>query len=104
MHTEYKKFHLELEEPHAIELEKDRILGAIRWQGVNETVRHSIHLTLSDDGGKTWSAMYPTDISGSDNTPPHLLKHSSGALIMTFGRRDFPFGERAAVSYDNGKT
>jgi len=92
------------EEPHAIELENGKLLGAVRWQGTIDTSRHSIHLTSSDDGGKTWSAICPTDISGTDNTPPHLMKHSSGALIMTYGRREYPFGERAAVSYDNGKT
>ncbi|MGN1075298.1 MAG: sialidase family protein, partial [Eubacteriales bacterium] len=42
-----------------------------------------------------------TDVSGS---PPHLLVHSSGAVICTYGRREEPFGERAMISYDEGKT
>ena len=41
------------------------------------------------------------DVSGS---PPHLLKHSSGALVCVYGRREAPFGERALVSWDNGET
>ena len=30
--------------------------------------------------------------------------HSSGALIMAFGRRCEPFGEFAWISYDGGET
>lgn len=58
-------------------------------------------LTRSHDGGKTWSMPEQMDVQGS---PPHLMVHSSGAVIMTFGRRIAPFGERAVVSYDNGRT
>ena len=56
---------------------------------------------VSADGGRTWSVWRCLNISGS---PPHLLKHSSGALVCVFGRREAPFGERAIVSYDNGET
>jgi len=42
-----------------------------------------------------------TDVSGS---PPHLMLHSSGALICSYGRREAPFSERAMVSYDGGET
>ena len=92
------------DEPHALELENGRILGGIRWEGPGDAPHPCIHLTHSDDGGKTWSPMLPTDIPATSHTPPHLIRHSSGALILTFGRRAKPFGERAAVSYDNGET
>ena len=32
------------------------------------------------------------------------MLHSSGAVICTYGRREHPFGERAIVSYDLGKS
>ncbi len=48
-----------------------------------------------------WSDMTPTGIAGS---PPHLLKHSSGKLILSYGRREYPCGERAVVSSDGGLT
>ncbi len=92
------------DEPHAIELDNGRILGGIRWEGPNDAPHPCIHLTHSDDGGKTVSPMRPTDLPGTSHTPPHFLRHSSGALILTYGRRAQPFGERAAVSYDNGET
>ncbi|NLE12591.1 MAG: exo-alpha-sialidase [Clostridiales bacterium] len=88
-------------EPHSIELKDGSILGVIRAE--REPVKHgfSIFKTISKDGGLTWSPMEQLDVCGS---PPHLLRHSSGAIICAFGRRIPPFGERALVSYDEGKT
>lgn len=88
-------------EPHMVELDNGRLLGMIRAQGAGVYHGFTMYQTVSDDGGKTWSVPSPLDVSGS---PPHLLKHSSGAIICSFGRREQPFGERALVSYDNGDT
>ena len=88
-------------EPHVLELPDGRLFGAIRAQGSGVPHGFSIYTTISDDGGKTWSELVCTDVSGS---PPHLLLHSSGALICAYGRREAPFGERAMVSYDFGET
>ena len=37
-------------------------------------------------------------------SPPHFLLHSSGALVLVYGRRKAPCGERAVVSFDGGDT
>lgn len=87
-----------LDEPHVLELPDGKILGAFRIEGANP---FTIALCLSEDSGKTWGEVYPTGVSGS---PPHLMLHSSGALICSYGRRQRPCGERAMVSYDFGKT
>lgn len=92
------------DEPHAIELDDGKILGSIRWEGSLDAPHPVMHQTYSEDGGRTWSAIVPTSIAGTWHTPPHLFRHSSGALIQTFGRREVPFGERAVVSYDNGES
>jgi hypothetical protein len=34
--------------------------------------------------------------------PPHLIQHSSGALVMIYGYRLVGFGQRVALSYDEG--
>ena len=95
-------------EPHAVELPSGRLLGAIRIEnhsgkdlGPSGIPSFSIMQTESDDGGRTWTAARPLGFHGS---PPHLLRHSSGVLILTYGYREAPFGQRAAFSRDDGAT
>ena len=89
-------------EPHVIELDDGTLYGTIRAQGSGVAHGFTMYSTVSKDGGATWSEWKNMeDVSGS---PPHLLKHSSGALICVYGRREAPFGERALVSWDNGET
>ena len=67
----------------------------------------------SFDGGKTWSV--PTLITLTNEAkkeigaeaigaPPHLLRHSSGVLILSCTSRLRPFGIRVLFSRDEGKT
>lgn len=98
--TEVANFH----EPHAVELESGKIIGMIRYQHskkIKNYQRFTMFQTESNDGGKTWSTARPTGISGS---PPHLLKHSSGAIVCVYGYREEPYGQRAMISYDHGQT
>ncbi len=88
-------------EPHVIDLPDGRLLGAIRAQGKEVAHGFTIYTTESTDGGHTWTTPVSLGVSGS---PPHLMLHSSGALICSYGRREAPFGERALVSYDLGKS
>lgn len=55
----------------------------------------------SADGGKTWSFPEPLDIVGH---PAHLLQLRDGRVLMLFGHRHEPYGIRAALSRDEGKT
>lgn len=87
-----------LSEPHIIQLPDDSLLAAIRIDGDGP---FTIATSISRDGGITWTEPEPTGICGA---PPHLMLHSSGALILSYGRREKPYGQRAAVSYDYGKT
>ena len=90
-------------EPHAFEAKDGRILCHIRveessWQKIFTTYQSE-----SCDGGKTWSE--PTAIlSATGGAPAHIMRHSSGALISVMGYRKSPFGIKAAVSLDEGKT
>jgi hypothetical protein len=95
-------------EPHLVELPSGRLVGAIR---VETHGKHPLapagmpHFTImqteSDDGGATWSTPRWVGFKGS---PPHLLRHTSGALVMTYGYREQPFGQRVAISRDDGRT
>ena len=91
-----------MHEPHVIELPNGRLLGAIRVHGRPTEPENSVYTTFSDDGGKTWTEPKCT---GVDGLPPHLLLHSSGAVILSYGcRTPGKRAERAAVSYDFGET
>ena len=95
-------------EPHVVELLSGRLLGLIRVQahGSQElkaagTPDKSMMQTESDDGGRTWTVPRPLGFHG---LPPHLLRHSSGTLILTYGYRQEPRGVRVAFSHDEGAT
>lgn len=90
--------HAHAVEPTVIET-GDGLLCAIRMQGSSITPTFRVFTCVSGNGGQSWSKPRDTGIQGS---PPQLLRHSSGALILSYGRRIEPFGERAAVSYDDG--
>lgn len=86
-------------EPHAIQLPSGRIVGVIRYE--NEKVL-TMYVTYSDDGGKTWTTPQPM---GTDGAPPHLMRHSSGALLCSYGRRTpGDYSERVLVSWDDGES
>ncbi len=96
-------------EPHVVELPDGRLLGAIRVQNYENSppledagiVPFSVMTTVSVDGGKTWSTPRPLGFHGS---PPHLMRHSGGTLVLSCGYRLEPFGQRIALSEDDGET
>lgn len=96
----YKNMH----EPHVVELPNGRLLGAIRAHERGIDPDNTIYVTHSDDKGKTWSVPEILDQS-TDGLPPHLLVHSSGAVICSYAcRTDGKRAERCVVSYDGGET
>ena len=96
-------------EPHVVELPGGRLLGLIRMQNHGNAprletrglVHFSLVQTASADGGRTWSPAQPLGFHGS---PPHLMLHSSGALLCVYGYRLAPYGQRAMISHDGGQS
>lgn len=86
-------------EPHVIELNDGALLCLIRYHYPNGGL--GIYKSVSRDGGRTWSTPEDMNIHGS---PPHLLRHSSGAIVLTYGWRHAPYGQRARISRDEGAT
>jgi len=87
-------------EPHVAELASGRLLAMFRCQPQN---REEWFLTQSesDDGGKTWTPFHRTPIWGF---PPHLIPLRNGWVLVVYGHRREPFGERACISRDEGGT
>lgn len=101
-------------EPHVVETSSGRLVGLIRFEESvdfdellhrveDEPIdsRFSLYQTESVDGGATWSMSRPLGVEGS---PPHLIRHSSGALICAYGYRQSPYGQRIMISRDDGAT
>ena len=82
-------------EAHVLELSNGELVGALRHEP-----GFSIYLTRSTDGGKTW-AKPEFLVAGS---PPSLLFHSSGTIVMSYGWRGEAPGQRVAFSRDGGRT
>ncbi|HVF10057.1 MAG TPA: sialidase family protein [Abditibacteriaceae bacterium] len=96
-------------EPHVVELPSGKLIGVIRIQNFGGKAQledagilnFSIMQTESEDGGRTWTTARPLGFHGS---PPHILRHSSGVLVLSYGYRQEPYGERVALSRDDGAT
>ena len=92
----------EMYEPHVCEIGGGRLMGAIRVHSEHLEYLSTTMVTFSDDQGKTWSE--PKYI-GIDGMPPHIMVHSSGAIVLSYScRTEGVRCERAVVSYDNGET
>jgi len=95
-------------EAHVVETASGKLVGMIRIQNAPADdvtkaglVDFSMMQTESTDGGQTWSVAQPLGFHGS---PPHLLRHSSGQLLLSYGYRFTPYGQRVAISRDDGAT
>ncbi len=86
----------EFEEPAGLMLDDTRILMMLR-----ENRTRILHRTISEDGGRTWSAPVPT---GIPEYPCQLLRLVDGRVACVAGRRIKPFGIVFHVSDDGGFT
>jgi len=87
-------------EPHLLQLESGRIVMMMRAtvKPYNDMdPRCYLWCTYSDDSGKTWAEPYETPLWGF---PPHLMQLSDGRVLVSYGYRRPPFGQRACISED----
>jgi len=93
-----------LGEPHAVEASPGHIVAFARFEIKPYVESRPVgYLWQFDswDGGRTWTEPSPTPILGK---PPHLLKLADGRLLVTYGFRHPPYGQRACLSADEGRT
>ena len=69
---------------------------------------HAEEWNLDMNGYSVWGSSAGGHLAASFGTENMGYVHydlpKPGALILTFGRREEPYGERAVVSYDNGES
>jgi len=87
-------------EPSILQLPSGRIIMMMRVTPKpysDSDPRSVLWESYSDDNGETWVDPFSTPLWGF---PPHLMLHSDGRVVVVYGRRVPPLGERAAVSSD----
>jgi len=89
--------------PSTVRLSPQGILTTIRRREGSE---HWIDAYLSSDAGKTWKFVNRPVAStgGSVGNPPSTIMLADGRLAITYGFRSEPYGLRARLSSDHGKT
>lgn len=93
-------------EPHTVVLQDGTILTHIRVQHTAELF--TLYQSESFDCGNSWTKPHQI-LADRGGAPSHLLCHSSGVLIATYGFRGdplytAPYGIRVMFSMDRGKT
>lgn len=90
--------------PSTLRVDENSLFSVIRRRGGPEGNRkYWIESFLSPDNGKNW---YQTHEVWRDNhgNPPHMIELSDGRWVLTYGYRAEPYGIRARISRDKGKT
>jgi hypothetical protein len=83
--------------PSTVRLSPTHLYTTVRY-------RRFIDAFRSTDNGTTWEAAgRPVPDTGRGN-PPSLVRLRDGRLVLTYGYRAEPYGIRARVSTDEGKT
>jgi hypothetical protein len=90
--------------PSSVRLPGGRILTAVRVK--QDDAADWIDLWASDDLGRTWSYVArPVPFTGGKSgNPPSMLLLRDGRLAITYGYRGKPYGIRAVLSGDEGRT
>ncbi len=85
-------------EPSIVELAPGHLYALHRVGQVQVGAGNTFWANESFDGGLSWTE--PVDTGIVSGACPRLLKLSDGRLLLTFGRREPPFGIRAMLSSD----
>ena len=90
--------------PSTVKLSNGDLLTAARTHAPGET--NWIDLYRSKDKGATWTMeAKPVASTGAHGgNPPSMILLKDGRLCLTYGYRSEPFGIRARLSKDDGKT
>ena len=89
---------LTFSEMRVLPLGGGRVLAGMRTREANFYVSHS------EDAGGTWSAPVETPIYCRGGSPFDLIMLDDGRVLATYGHRREPYGIRACLSEDGGRT
>ena len=87
--------------PTTVKLADGRFYSVIRTR---EGQRHSLDAFVSADAGRTWTALGTPVADAGRGNPGALLLLADGRLALIYGHRAKPYGIRAVLSGDDGRT
>jgi hypothetical protein len=96
--------------PSSARVSDREIVTALRRRDDSGSVRRNwIDLHATTDGGATWelrSKVADTDRpeTAHNGNPPSLVRLRDGRIVVTYGYRSTPYGMRARISGDGGRT
>ena len=96
--------------PSSARVSNSEIVSALRRRDDSHSIRRNwIDLHASTDNGATWklrSKVADTDQpeTAHNGNPPALARLRDGRIVVTYGYRSKPYGIRARISRDNGRT
>jgi len=99
--------------PSTVRCSETKLISALRRRlklhsllnSPNKSVLNWIDVYVSNDNGITWNYLSKVASTGEWNgNPPSLVRLDDGRLCVTYGYRDKPYGIRAKISKDEGRT
>lgn len=87
-------------EPHAIQTREGFLIALRRQCSEGDQSVFDTWLIDADKELKHFSNQRKV----TDGAPPHLYRKKSGDIVLTYGYRTPPFGQRARISHDEGRT
>ena len=91
--------------PSTVRVSKTRLVSVLRRRDDSGGQKCWIDAYVSNDNGATWAFLNKVADTGPKNgNPPSMVRLRDGRLAVTYGVRTVPFGMRARISNDHGKT
>ena len=96
--------------PSTVRVSKTELVSSLRRRDDSDgSPRNWIDVYASTDNGTSWthrSKVADTDRPelGHNGNPPAMVRLRDGRLVVAYGYRSTPYGIRAKISKDNGKT
>ena len=93
--------------PSTVRCSQNRLVSAIRRKERKKRGGFSFFIEIyrSNNNGKTWEFLSRVGSTGKANgNPPSMIRLKDGRIVVTYGYRAKPYGIRAKISLDEGKT
>ncbi len=93
--------------PSTVRCSKNRLVSAMRRAEKRKQggLLFFIEVYSSHDNGKTWEFLSKVANTGRGNgNPASMIRLNDGRIVVTYGYRAKPYGIRAKISSDDGKT